>query len=169
MDAIQLLQGSLGQWEGRRWYVYDNGDKTVRYTQFSNELLDREQFRFPEGVSVHHTFKVWNVTEGQLENEMETDLHACKDYVLRAVGYLGETEIQCPVESLGSNLCRMITTYSNGWRHMELFHTLSSDVRARNIRYDGIGCSGTFLEHRVDQFPLVSLDALAQLCKVRES
>ncbi|GBF78990.1 hypothetical protein [Aphanothece sacrum] len=76
MNAVELFKRSIGKWEGRRWYVYDNGDKIVRYTQFSNEVISTEQFLFPEGISVTHSFKVWNVTEGKLENEMTTVLHS---------------------------------------------------------------------------------------------
>lgn len=164
MNGVELFKRSLGKWEGRRWYIYDNGDKAVRYTQFSNEAIAPDKFLFPTGISVHHTFKVWNVTEGKLENEMETILHACPEYIVRSVGYLGEESIECPITSVSSDMCRMVTKYKNGWTHMEFFHFLGSDVRARNIRYDGIDCSGTFLENRVDEFPQVIIEELASLC-----
>ncbi len=166
MNGVELFNKSMGKWEGRRWYVYDNGDKVVRYTQFSNEVISQEKFLFPDGISVHHRFKVWNVNENKLENEMETILHACPQHIVRAVGYLGEESIECPITSVGNNMCRMITEYKNGWTHMEFFHFLSTDVRARNIRYDGINCSGTFLENRVDQFRGVNPENLMNLCFV---
>jgi hypothetical protein len=164
MNGVELFKRSLGKWEGRRWYVYDNGDKVVRYTQFSNEVISPENFLFPEGISVNHTFKVWNVTEGKLENEMATILHACPEYIVRKVGYLGEENIECPIVSFSHDMCRMTTEYKNGWTHMEFYHYLGPDVRARNIRYDGINCSGTFLENRVDEFPELTLEALVNLC-----
>lgn len=162
MNAVELFNKSLGKWEGRRWYVYDNGEKIVRYTQFENVITDQKDFLFDNGISVHHTFKVWNVTNPELENEMETVLHACPEYIVRAVGYLGEESIKCPVTSHGENMCRMITEYTNGWTHMEFFHFLTGDVRARNIRYDGINCSGTFMENKVDKFPEVTVEYLAK-------
>lgn len=164
MNAVELFKRSLGKWEGRRWYVYDNGDKIVRYTQFSNEVIPTDKFLFSGGISVNHTFKVWNVTEGKLENEMTTLLHACPDYIVRKLGYLGEENIECPVISIGDNMCRLITNYKNGWTHMEFYHFLGTEVRARNIRYDGINCSGTFLENRVNKFPDVNLENLTNLC-----
>jgi hypothetical protein len=164
MNAVELFKRSIGKWEGRRWYVYDNGDKIVRYTQFSNDVIPPEQFLFPEGISVNHSFKVWNVTERKLENEMTTILHSCPNYVVRKIGYLGEENIECPVTSMGDDMCRMITEYKNGWTHMEFYHFLTTDVRTRNIRYDGIDCSGTFLENRVDKFPEINLDNLANIC-----
>lgn len=162
MDAIELFQRSMGKWEGRRWYIYDNGEKVVRYTQFSNLPIAADKFLFPEGISVHHSFKVWNVNESKLEHEMETILHACSEYVVRAVGYLGEESIECPVTSVGDGMCRLITEYKNGWKHMEFYHFLTQDIRARNIRYDGINCSGTFLENRVDDFPKITPESLAK-------
>lgn len=167
MDGVELLQRSLGKWEGRRWYVYDNGDKVVRYTQFSNEVISPEKFLFPEGISVNHTFKVWNVTEGKIENEMSTVLHANPEHIVRKVGYLGEENIKCPIISFGSDMCRMTTEYKNGWTHMEFFHCLSPDVRARNIRYKGIDCSGTFLENRVNEFPQVTLEEMLTLLSLK--
>lgn len=164
MNGAELLKRSLGNWEGRRWYIYDNGDRVVRYTQFTNEALSPENFLFPEGFSVKHTFRVWNVTEKKLENEMETILHAHPEYLVRKVGYLGEENIECPIVSFGEGMCRMITTYKNGWTHMEFFHFLRPDLRARNIRYDGLDCSGTFLENQVETFPEVNLEKLASLC-----
>jgi|GEM_PF-3036904 hypothetical protein len=164
MNGVEFFQRSLGKWEGRRWYTYDNGDKIARYTQFSNELLPKEEFLFPDGISVNHTFKVWNVTERKLENDMSTILHARPEYFVRAVGYLGEESIECPVTSFGSDMCRLITKYKNGWTHMEFFHYLTPDVRARNIRYDGINCSGTFLENRVNEFSEVTIEDMANLC-----
>ncbi|MEG3987751.1 hypothetical protein QUA13_11485 [Microcoleus sp. S28C3] len=164
MNGVEFFKRSLGKWEGRRWYVYDNGDKVVRYTQFSNEMISSEKFLFPEGISVHHNFKVWNVTERKLENEMATVLHACPEYIVREVGYLGEESIECPITSIGNDMCRMITKYKNGWTHMEFFHFLGTEVRARNIRYDGIDCSGTFLENRVNEFPELTLENLVNIC-----
>ena len=164
MNGVELFKRSLGKWEGRRWYIYDNGDKVVRYTQFSNEIISSEKFLFPEGISVNHTFKVWNVTEGKFEHEMSTVLHACPQYIVRSVGYLGEESIECPITSFDSDMCRMTTTYKNGWTHMEFFHFLSSDVRARNIRYDGIDCSGTFMENRVDEFAEVTIEDMINMC-----
>ncbi len=40
------VKRSMGKWEGRRWYVYDNGDKVLRYTQFTNEVISPEKFLF---------------------------------------------------------------------------------------------------------------------------
>jgi hypothetical protein len=164
MNAVELFQRSMGKWEGRRWYIYDNGSKVIRYTQFTNELVSPEKFLFPEGVSVEHSFKVWNLNEGKLENEMSTLLHACPDYIVRAVGYLGEESIECPVTSVAKDMCSMITAYKNGWTHLEFYHFLGTEVRARNIRYDGINCSGTFLENRVQEFPEITLDNLQDIC-----
>lgn len=164
MNAIELFERSMGRWEGRRWYTYDNGEKIVRYTQFSNQIISADKFMFPEGISVDHSFKVWNVNEGKLENEMSTILHACTDYIVRKVGYLGEENIECPVTSVDENTCRLITNYKNGWTHMEFYHFLGTNVRARNIRYDGINCSGTFLENRVDEFPEITTDNLVNIC-----
>jgi hypothetical protein len=163
MNGVELFQKSLGNWEGCRWYVYDNGEKVVRYTQFSNEILPKEKFLFPEGISVNHSFKVWNVTESKFENEMSTVLHACPEHIVRGVGYLGEESIECPITSFSDDMCKMITTYKNGWTHMEFFHFLYPDVRARNIRYDGINCSGTFMENRVDEFLEVTLENLVNM------
>ncbi|MGL5872473.1 MAG: hypothetical protein ACRC2R_08905 [Xenococcaceae cyanobacterium] len=164
MDGVELFKKSLGNWEGRRWYVYDNGDRVVRYTQFTNEIIPSENFLFPNGISVNHTFKVWNVTEKKLENEMSTLLHACPEYIVRGIGYLGQESIECPITSFGTDMCRMVTTYKNGWTHMEFFHMLSPEVRARNIRYDGINCSGTFLENRVDDLPQLTLEDMVSIC-----
>lgn len=163
MNAVELFHRSTGHWEGRRWYIYDNGVKLVRYTQFSNRVIDADRFMFPDGISVEHFFKVWNVNDGKLENEMKTILHAGPSCIVRASGYLGEEDIECPVESIARNMCRMTTTYKNGWTHMEFYHYLGDDVRARNIRYDGIDCSGTFLENRVEAFPEVTPDNLVTL------
>lgn len=163
MNAIELLQKSLGKWEGRRWYTYDNGDKIVRYTQFTNELISPQKFLFPDGISVQHTFKVWNVNEPKLEHEMETILHAKSDCIVRAMGYLEEENMECPVISINENMCKMVTTYENNWTHLEVFHYLNDQVRARNIRYDGINCSGTFLENKLDHFPEVNLENLVNL------
>ena len=66
MNAVELFNKSLGKWEGRRWYVYDSGEKIVRYTQFENVITDQKDFLFNDGISVHHTFKVWNVTSCEL-------------------------------------------------------------------------------------------------------
>lgn len=164
MDAVELFKRSLGKWEGRRWYTYDHGDRVVRYTQFSNEITSQKNLLFPEGISVNHTFKVWNVTENKLEHEMSTILHACPEYIVRKVGYLGEENINCPVVSIGNDMCRMMTEYQNGWTHFEFFHFLAPNVRARNIRYEGINCSGTFLENRMDELPEITLENLRSIC-----
>ena len=164
MNAVELFKRSLGKWESRRWYTYDRGDLVIRYSQFSNEMTSPENFLFPEGISVNQTFKVWNVTEKKLENEMSTILHARPEYVVRKVGYLGEENIHCPVISISKNTCRMMTEYQNGWTHVELFHFLAPNVRARNIRYDGINCSGAFLENRMDELPEITLENLKSIC-----
>lgn len=163
MNAVQLLEQSLGKWEGRRWYTYDSGEKVVRYTQFTNTLIPTDEFMFKEGISVHHKFKVWNVTEIKLEHEMETILHARPDCVVRKMGYLEEENIECPVTSISEKICQLITTYKNGWTHLEIFNHLNPIVRARNIRYDGINCTGTFLENKLEQFPEVTLENLENL------
>jgi hypothetical protein len=163
MNAIELLQKSIGKWEGRRFYTYDNGEKITRYTQFTNELIPSQNFLFADGISVYHTFKVWNVTEVKFEHEMSTILHAKSDCIVRAIGYLEQENIECPITSINENMCKMITTYKNGWTHLEMFHYLNDKVRARNIRYDGINCSGTFLENKLDEFPEVNLENLVSL------
>lgn len=68
MNGVELFQMSLGKWEGRRWYIYDNGYKVIRYTQFINEIISKDKFLFPHGISVYHKFQVWNVTEGKFEH-----------------------------------------------------------------------------------------------------
>ena len=163
MNAVELLKQSLGQWEGRRWYTYDNGEKIVHYTQFTNSILPSDKFMFEEGVSVHHHFKVWNVTEVKLEHEMETILHARPDCIIRKMGSLEEENIECPVISITEKSCQITTTYQNGWTHLEIFNILSPTVRTRNIRYDGINCTGTFLENKLEEFPKVTLENLVQL------